>query len=172
MAVYDSALSEQECGLPADVLLELYKPMIIHTLKKAKSFIENNPERVISRLREVLSKRPLIITNNNRVVALNPTIKEGNVAYLHPGIYERLGLAMKGEKVDYHLPLLEQAVNEANQFLGRVIDGGGRIESGFSSLISDGYIRPLIEATTTGKEIQLSPLEQSLCLRRLRLSSQ
>ena len=173
IVVYDTTMNEQECGLPANILLELYKPMVMHALKKqgvadtiknAKSLIEKDSKRVIPVLGEVLPRRPLIITNNNKVVALNPIIKEGNVAYLHPRIYKSLGLAMKGEKVNYHLPLSEQAVREANQFLGRVIEGRGRIESGFSSLISEGHIRPLIEAAITGKKIQLSPLEQSLCL--------
>lgn len=171
IAISDSTLTKQECGVLEKILLELYEPLIIyklrergivHIIKSAKGVIERGHPHVRGVLEEVISSRPLLIIYSSKATSLYPKIKEQEAISLHPETCKNLGLKIQGEKINLHLPISEDAVREASSLVGKIVEGDGKIESVFSSLVSEDSIEPLINLIIEEKKLPLTKLEKYL----------
>ena len=135
------------------------------TARETTKAILPDLKKVVSSCIEAVSSRPLVMTYGAKATALWPKVnrQETEAASLHPDVCKKLDLKMAGEKLSYHLPLSEKAVEEAISLVGKVAEGKGTIESAFSSLIADKKsIQPLIDAVVQQKMLRLSKLEQYL----------
>jgi|GEM_PF-6829151 DNA-directed RNA polymerase subunit beta' len=175
IVISDSSLKEEECGVPQKTLLELYEPLVInkfrekgfvHTIKSARMYIEKGDPSAVEFLEEVISQRPLVLVYSSKdsakAISLYPKIKEQEAISLHPEICKNFGLKIQGEKINLHLPISEDAVKESCSFLGKVVEGDGKIESALSDLLAEDSIEPLITLVIAKKVLPLSKLEKIL----------
>jgi len=117
-------------------------------------------ELITDELEKAIASRPLIITCGNRVTALWPKIRPYETIGINPEMCRALGLALDGRKVGIHLPLAEDAVTESKSFVGRVLEGTGKIASVFTGLFTDNSPKPLIDAVVAGKSLPLSKIDR------------
>lgn len=119
-------LSYDECGLPKNVALELFKPFIIreliargHATNPARArllFNEKHPA-IWDILEEVSYNRPVLLNraptlHKQSIVAFYPKLIEGNAIRLHPMMCKGYNADFDGDQMAVHLPLSAQAVRE------------------------------------------------------------
>ena len=120
-------LNLHECGIPKEMAIELFKPMIIHelikrqltrTAKSAKIMIEKKDEAVYSVLEYVVSNHPILL---NRAPTLHrlgiqgfqPKLVEGRAIRLHPLVCSAFNADFDGDQMAVHVPLSAEAQAEA-----------------------------------------------------------
>lgn len=120
-------LKLDECGLPKDMALEMFKPYVLRELitqgkapnvKSAKHLIERREPEVYDVLEQVTANHPVIL---NRAPTLHklgmqafyPTLIEGNAIRLHPCVCAGYNADFDGDQMAVHIPLTEEARQEA-----------------------------------------------------------
>ncbi len=119
-------LRYDQCGLPKNVALELFKPFIIRELiarglasnpaRARLLFNEKHPE-VWDILDEVSKDRPVLLNraptlHKQSIVAFFPKLIEGNAIQLHPMMCKGYNADFDGDQMAVHLPLSQAAVEE------------------------------------------------------------
>ncbi len=119
-------LNFDQCGLPKNLALELFKPFIIRELiarglaanpAKAKLVFESKPDEVWDILEEVSKNRPVLLNraptlHRQSILAFYPVLIEGNSIRLHPMTCAGFNADFDGDQMAVHLPLSEKAVEE------------------------------------------------------------
>ncbi len=124
-------LKLNECGLPKDMALEMFKPYVLRELimqgiapnvKSARHLLDRREPQVYDILEKVTQNHPVIL---NRAPTLHklgmqaflPLLIEGNAIRLHPCVCAGYNADFDGDQVAVHVPLTEQAQAEVKALM-------------------------------------------------------
>ncbi len=121
------SLKMDECGLPTEMALELFRPFLIReimargyapNMKTAKTVLEQKPGEVYTILEELVAKRPVLLNraptlHRLSIQAFKPKLTNGKAIELHPVVCAGFNADFDGDQMAVHLPLSEKAVQEA-----------------------------------------------------------
>jgi DNA-directed RNA polymerase subunit beta' len=119
-------LKLHQCGLPAKMAIELYKPFIIkklvekdivYNIKKAKILVEQETEEVYAILDEVVREHPVLLNraptlHRLGIQAFEPVLIEGKAIRLHPLVCHAYNADFDGDQMAVHVPLTAGAQAE------------------------------------------------------------
>lgn len=124
-------LKLNECGLPKDMALEMFKPYVLRELivqgtapnvKSARQQIERREPVVYDILEQVTLNHPVIL---NRAPTLHklgmqafyPILIEGNAIRLHPCVCAGYNADFDGDQMAVHIPLTKESQDEARSLM-------------------------------------------------------
>ncbi len=124
-------LKLNECGIPKDMALEMFKPYVLRELivqgiapnvKSARQQIERREPVVYGILEQVITNHPVIL---NRAPTLHklgmqsffPMLIEGNAIRLHPCVCSGYNADFDGDQMAVHVPLTKEAQDEARTLM-------------------------------------------------------
>jgi len=119
-------LKLNQCGLPKEMALEIFKPYVLHELitaglapnvRSAKRILEQNPPEVFDILEKITKEHPVLL---NRAPTLHklgfqaffPVLIEGRAIQIHPCVCAGYNADFDGDQMAVHLPLTEKAMKE------------------------------------------------------------
>jgi len=116
-----------ECGLPKDMGLELFKPHMIHELmsrgyaqtpRGAKLMVENRDPIVYKVLEYVVSDHPVMLNraptlHRLGIQAFQPVLVDGKAIKIHPLVCAAFNADFDGDQMAVHIPISSQAQMEA-----------------------------------------------------------
>jgi DNA-directed RNA polymerase subunit beta' len=120
-------LKINECGLPKNMALELFKPFIIkklgdegsaQTVKSAKRLVERERPEVWGILEEIIKDHPVLLNraptlHRLGIQAFQPVLIEGKAIMLHPLVCTAFNADFDGDQMAVHVPLSFEAQLEA-----------------------------------------------------------
>jgi DNA-directed RNA polymerase subunit beta' len=121
-------LKLNQCGLPKNMALELFKPFIIRkledrgyvqTVKSAKRLVEREKPEVWDILGEIIENHPVLL---NRAPTLHrlgiqgfePVLVEGKAIRIHPMVCKAFNADFDGDQMAVHVPLSFEAQIETS----------------------------------------------------------
>jgi len=124
-------LKLDQCGVPKDMALEIFKPYVLRELimrgiapnvKSARHLIERREPEVYDVLEQVTTDHPVLL---NRAPTLHklgmqaffPILVEGNAIRLHPCVCAGYNADFDGDQMAVHVPLTLQAQEECKEQL-------------------------------------------------------
>jgi DNA-directed RNA polymerase subunit beta' len=121
--VVGPTLKLHQCGLPAKMALELYKPFImkklvekdvVYNIKKAKTLVEEETPEVWAVLDEVVKEHPILLNraptlHRLGIQAFEPVLVEGKAIQLHPLVCHAFNADFDGDQMAVHVPLTQAA---------------------------------------------------------------
>ncbi|HRV71827.1 MAG TPA: DNA-directed RNA polymerase subunit beta' [Thermovirgaceae bacterium] len=124
-------LKLNQCGLPKQMALELFKPFVINKLveqglspnvKSAKRAIERGREDVWGILEEVIKGHPVMLNraptlHRLGIQAFEPVLMEGKALRLHPLVCTAFNADFDGDQMAVHVPLSIEARVEAKTIM-------------------------------------------------------
>ena len=120
-------LQLNQCGLPREMALELFQPVVIHRLihqglvnniKAAKKLIQKNEVTVWNVLEDVIQGHPVLLNraptlHRLGIQAFEPILVEGRAIKLHPLVCPAFNADFDGDQMAVHIPLSLEAQAEA-----------------------------------------------------------
>src|SRR3982075_2291577 len=120
-------LKLQQCGLPKQMALELFKPFVMKRLvdlefaqniKSAKRMVERARPQVWDVLEEVIKEHPVLLNraptlHRLGIQAFEPLLVEGKAIQVHPLVCHAFNADFDGDQMAVHLPLSAEAQAEA-----------------------------------------------------------
>ncbi|MEZ5171101.1 MAG: DNA-directed RNA polymerase subunit beta' [Acidimicrobiia bacterium] len=120
-------LTLQQCGLPKQMALELFKPFVMKRLvdleyaqniKSAKRMVERSRPQVWDVLEEVIREHPVLLNraptlHRLGIQAFEPVLVEGKAIQIHPLVCAAFNADFDGDQMAVHLPLSAEAQAEA-----------------------------------------------------------
>src|SRR5450432_391492 len=117
----------QQCGLPKQMALELFKPFVMKRLvdlefaqniKSAKRMVERARPQVWDVLEEVIKEHPVFLNraptlHRLGIQAFEPVLVEGKAIQIHPLVCTAFNADFDGDQMAVHLPLSAEAQAEA-----------------------------------------------------------
>jgi len=124
-------LQLDECGLPKQMALELFKPFVInkiierelaHNIKGANHLIEEGIDDVWAILEEVIKNKYVLLNraptlHRLGIQAFKPILVEGLAIRIHPMVCAAFNADFDGDQMAVHLPLSEEAQKEARDIM-------------------------------------------------------
>ncbi len=124
-------LKLHQCGLPKRMALELFKPFVMrrlveqniaYNIKSAKRFVERVKPEVWDVLEEVIKDHPVLLNraptlHRLGIQAFEAVLVEGSAIQLHPLVCSAFNADFDGDQMAVHVPLSEQAQEEARQLM-------------------------------------------------------
>ena len=124
-------LKLNECGLPKQMALELFKPFVIswlignehaNNIRAASRLIESKETVVWDALDEVIKGKYVLLNrapslHRLSVQAFQPRLIEGKAIKLHPLVASGFNADYDGDQMAVHLPLSESAQAEARELM-------------------------------------------------------
>ncbi len=124
--VVGPSLKLNQCGLPKEMALELFKPFIIRelikqenaTLKSARRMLERGDAKVWNILEKVTKNHPILLNraptlHRLGIQAFEPVLVEGKSIQLHPLTCSAFNADFDGDQMAVHLPISIEAQLEA-----------------------------------------------------------
>ena len=163
-------LKFNQCGLPQEMALELFKPFImnkvvdrgmVHNLKSAKKMVEKKDPRVYDVLEEVIKDHPVLLNraptlHRLGIQSFEPVLVEGKAIKLHPLACNAFNADFDGDQMAIHLPLSNEAQIEArllmmstNNILG--LKDGKPITSPSQDMVLGAYYLTTIKEGAKGE---------------------
>ena len=124
-------LSLNQCGLPKEMAVELFKPFVVNKLiergyvqniKSAKKKIERSEDIVWDILEEVIDGHPVMLNraptlHRLGIQAFEPVLVEGRAIQLHPLVCTAFNADFDGDQMAVHVPLSIEAQTEARMLM-------------------------------------------------------
>ena len=124
-------LKLDECGLPKQMALELFKPFVInkiierelaHNIKGANRLIEEGTDDVWEILEEVIKDKYVLLNraptlHRLGIQAFKPILVEGLAIRIHPMVCPAFNADFDGDQMAVHLPLSSEAQKEAREIM-------------------------------------------------------
>src|SRR3989339_2255235 len=124
-------LSLDQCGIPKDMALEMFKPYVLRELieggiapnvKSAKHTIERRDPVVFDILERITKNHPVLLNraptlHKLGIQAFYPVLIEGNAIKLHPCVCAGYNADFDGDQMAIHVPLTLQAQEEARDLM-------------------------------------------------------
>ncbi len=124
-------LSLNQCGLPKEMAIELFKPFVVNKLierglvqniKSAKKKIERSEPIVWDILEEVVDGHPVMLNraptlHRLGIQAFEPILVEGRAIQLHPLVCTAFNADFDGDQMAVHVPLSIEAQAEARMLM-------------------------------------------------------
>ncbi|MEK7606910.1 MAG: DNA-directed RNA polymerase subunit beta' [Patescibacteria group bacterium] len=125
--VVGPSLKLHQCGLPKRMALELFKPFImarlikegvVHNVRSASRYIENDHTEVWNILEEITSQSLVLLNraptlHRLSIQAFQPVLIEGKAIQVHPLVCPAFNADFDGDQMAVHVPLTEEAKKEA-----------------------------------------------------------
>ncbi|PAF52822.1 DNA-directed RNA polymerase subunit beta/beta' [Helicobacter sp. 13S00477-4] len=119
-------LHMDECGLPKNMALELFKPHLLAkleekgyatTLKQAKKMIEQKTNEVWECLQQITEGYPVLLNraptlHKQSIQAFHPKLVDGKAIQLHPLVCSAFNADFDGDQMAVHVPLSQEAITE------------------------------------------------------------
>lgn len=120
-----------ECGLPKDMALEMFKPYVLHEIitsglapnvKSAKHVLERRPAEVFDILEKITHKHPVLLNraptlHKLGIQAFNPVLIEGNAIQIHPCVCAGYNADFDGDQMAVHVPLTKASIDECHKLM-------------------------------------------------------
>jgi len=120
-----------QCGLPKEMALEMFKPFILRevivrglatNIKSAKRYIEKRPPEVFDILEEITKNHPVLLNraptlHKLGIQAFYPVLIEGSAIQLHPCVCAGYNADFDGDQMAVHIPLSQKAQEEAIELM-------------------------------------------------------
>ena len=124
-------LKMDQCGLPKEMALELFKPFVLNDLvkngvspniKQAKKLVERADDKVWDSLENVIKDHPVLLNraptlHRLGIQAFSPVLVEGRAIKLHPLCCTAFNADFDGDQMAVHLPLSAEAQDEARNLM-------------------------------------------------------
>jgi len=124
-------LALDECGLPKHMVLELFRPFVIHGLlarehayniRGAGRMIEDEAPEVWPILEEAIQGKYVLLNraptlHRQSIQAFRPVLIEGNAIQVHPLVCPAYNADFDGDAMAIHVPLSEEAQMEAQEIM-------------------------------------------------------
>jgi len=124
-------LALDECGLPKHMVLELFRPFVIHGLlsrelayniRGAGRLVEDEAPEVWPILEEAIKGKYVLLNraptlHRQSIQAFRPVLIEGNAIQVHPLVCPAYNADFDGDAMAVHVPLSEAAQLEAAQIM-------------------------------------------------------
>ncbi len=124
-------LNLNQCGLPKDMALEMFRPHVLRelikqgiapNLKSAKHTLERRSPEVFDILERIIENYPVLLNraptlHKLGIQAFFPVLIEGNAIRLHPCVCAGYNADFDGDQMAVHVPLTEQAKEEARSLM-------------------------------------------------------
>ena len=124
-------LKIDQCGLPKEMAIELFKPFVMkelvekgtaHNIKSAKKMVERMQNDVWDILEEVIKEHPVMLNraptlHRLGIQAFEPVLVEGKAIKLHPLVCTAFNADFDGDQMAVHLPLSVEAQAECRFLL-------------------------------------------------------
>ena len=124
-------LKMDQCGLPKEMALELFKPFVLNDLvakgvspniKQAKKLVERSDDKVWDSLENVIQNHPVLLNraptlHRLGIQAFQPVLVEGRAIKLHPLCCTAFNADFDGDQMAVHLPLSDEAQDEARNLM-------------------------------------------------------
>ena len=124
-------LKLNQCGLPKEMALEMFKPFVLREMiirdiapnvKSARNIFEHRPPEVFDILEEITKDHPVLL---NRAPTLHklgfqafyPVLIEGGAIRLHPCVCKGFNADFDGDQMAVHVPLSKKAIKEAKDLM-------------------------------------------------------
>jgi DNA-directed RNA polymerase subunit beta' len=129
--VVGPTLQLNQCGLPKEMAIELFKPFVVNKLiergyvqniKSAKKKIERSEHIVWDILEEVIDGHPVLLNraptlHRLGIQAFEPKLVEGRAIQLHPLACTAFNADFDGDQMAVHVPLSIEAQAEARMLM-------------------------------------------------------
>jgi DNA-directed RNA polymerase subunit beta' len=129
--VVGPSLRLNQCGLPKEMAIELFKPFVVNKLiergyvqniKSAKKKIERSEAIVWDILEEVIDGHPVLLNraptlHRLGIQAFEPKLVEGRAIQLHPLVCTAFNADFDGDQMAVHVPLSIEAQTEARMLM-------------------------------------------------------
>lgn len=124
-------LKLNQCGLPKEMALEMFKPFVLHEMiargiapnvKSAKNMLDRRPPEVFDILEEITANHPILLNraptlHKLGILAFYPVLIEGNAIRLHPAVCSGFGADFDGDQMAVHIPLSKNAIEEVKMLM-------------------------------------------------------
>ena len=125
-------LKMDQCGLPKEMAIELFKPFVMkeldkrgiaNNIKSARKMVEQAKDPAVwDALEEVIKDHPVLLNraptlHRLGIPAFMPVLVEGRAIKLHPLVCTAFNADFDGDQMAVHLPLSEEAQNEARTLM-------------------------------------------------------
>lgn len=124
-------LTLDQCGLPKKMALEMFKPYVLREMillgiapnvKSAKNILEREPPEVFEILEKITRDHPVLLNraptlHKLGIQAFLPILVEGAAIRIHPCICPGFGADFDGDQMAVHIPLSENASQEARELM-------------------------------------------------------
>jgi DNA-directed RNA polymerase subunit beta' len=125
--VVDPSLKLYECGIPKEMALELFKPMIVRKLEErgvvdsersARRLVRARSTEVYEILDEIIHDRPVLLNraptlHRVSIQAFLPVLREGRAITIHPLVCHAYNADFDGDTMSIHIPLAPEAILES-----------------------------------------------------------
>lgn len=119
-------LRMDQCGLPKNMALELFKPHLLAkleekgyatTLKQARRMIEQKSNEVWECLQDIVEGYPVLLNraptlHKQSIQAFHPKLIDGKAIQLHPLVCSAFNADFDGDQMAVHIPLSQEAIAE------------------------------------------------------------
>ncbi|MCL2754542.1 MAG: DNA-directed RNA polymerase subunit beta', partial [Oscillospiraceae bacterium] len=124
-------LKMDQCGLPKEMAIELFKPFVMRELvdrgltgniKSARKMVERAKDEVWDVLEDVIQDHPVLLNraptlHRLGIQAFSPVLVEGRALKLHPLVCTAYNADFDGDQMAVHLPLSDEARHEAKTLM-------------------------------------------------------
>jgi len=124
-------LKMDQCGLPKEMAIELFKPFVMKELvargttqniKSARKLVDRATDEVWDVLEHVIKDHPVLLNraptlHRLGIQAFSPVLVEGRAIRLHPLVCTAFNADFDGDQMAVHLPLSEEAQDEARNLM-------------------------------------------------------
>ncbi|OGK38668.1 DNA-directed RNA polymerase subunit beta' [Candidatus Roizmanbacteria bacterium RIFCSPHIGHO2_12_FULL_41_11] len=119
-------LKINQCGIPTEMALELFKPHLLHeiiirglapNIKSAKNFLEEKPPVVYDILDEITKKHPILLNraptlHKLSILGFYPVLTDSHAIRLHPTVCAGYNADFDGDAMGVFVPLSKSAIEE------------------------------------------------------------
>ena len=133
--VVGPTLKFDECGVPKEMALEIFKPFVIHellakeivhTIPMANRLIDEKTDEVWALLEEVIRGKYVLLNraptlHRLSIQAFHPVLTEGLAIQMHPMVCQPFNADFDGDTMSLHLPLSDDAQKECNDIMCSVL---------------------------------------------------
>ena len=124
-------LKLNQCGLPKEMALEMFKPFVLRELilsgiapnvKSAKYALEHRPPEVFDILDKITRDHPVLLNraptlHKLGIQAFYPILIEGSAIRIHPCICAGYNADFDGDQMAVHIPIGKKACEEAKELM-------------------------------------------------------
>lgn len=120
-------LEMDQCGIPREMAIQLFRPFIAaklmadksaSTRKQADQMIDGQDEKVMDAIEEIIKTHPVLLNraptlHRLGIQAFRPVLVEGRAIRLHPLVCTGFNADFDGDQMAVHVPLSKKAQEEA-----------------------------------------------------------
>jgi len=124
-------LKLNQCGLPKEMAMKLFKPFVIgrlirgelaHNVKGAERLVQDGGKEIWDILEEVIQNKFVLLNraptlHRLGIQAFNPILIEGKAIQLHPLVCAAFNADFDGDQMAVHVPLSKKAQREARELM-------------------------------------------------------